>query len=220
MRINQYIAKTTGISRRAADKLIAEQRIKLNNRLAIMGQEVKASDTVTLDDHILTLNTDTTTIMLNKPSGYVSSRQGQGSQTIYDLLPKRFSSLKPVGRLDKDSSGLILLTNDGQLAHRLTHPLFQKLKVYEVQLDKHLTPKDKAAIELGIKLEDGLSKLQIQTKDLKLWTIKMSEGRNRQIRRTFGELGYKVIKLRRIQVGEYNLNGLQSGKHKVLSRLK
>src|SRR5690348_2303384 len=122
MRLNKYIALATGLSRRAADAAIAANRVTVNGHAPEMGQQVTDTDTVALDTKPLKPVVDTTTVMLNKPTGYVSSRAGQGSRTVYDLLPPKLHTLKTVGRLDKESSGLLLLTNDGNLANQLTHP--------------------------------------------------------------------------------------------------
>jgi 23S rRNA pseudouridine2605 synthase len=153
--------------------------------------------------------------MLNKPVGYVCSRDGQGSQTVYDLLPSGLHSLKSVGRLDKDSSGLLLLTNDGNLAHQLTHPSFQKTKVYQVSLDKPLQPLHRQLIsDHGIQLDDGVSQLELERLtdgDDTQWRVRMHEGRNRQIRRTFESLGYDVRRLHRTGFGEFALSGLAMG---------
>jgi 23S rRNA pseudouridine2605 synthase len=216
MRINQFIAQATGCSRRAADTAISEGRVKVNGTVAPLGQSIASTDHVSLDDRPLKLSGQTTTIMLNKPVGYVCSRDGQGSKTIYDLLPSEYHHLKPVGRLDKDSSGLLLLTNDGQLAHQLTHPSFQKAKVYEVELDKPLTPADKAKLEQGIILEDGPSKLSLTPLDTG-WQVTLHEGRNRQIRRTFVALGYQVARLHRTSFGSYHLGSLGSARFFVLA---
>jgi 23S rRNA pseudouridine2605 synthase len=219
MRINKYVALATGLSRRAADQAIQEGRVTINEQLAHLGDSVSASDKVTLDSLPITPAVKTLTIMLNKPAGYVVSRDGQGSQTIYDLLPKEFHSLKPVGRLDKDSSGLLLLTNDGDLANQLTHPSYAKTKVYEVEIDKPLEPLHQQMIsDHGIQLEDGLSKLSLHKLDNAGldWQITMSEGRNRQIRRTFSVLGYEVAQLDRQKFGKYSLQGLQQGQYKAI----
>lgn len=214
MRINKFVALATGMSRRAVDKAIANGRVLLNGRIAKMGQDVTSQDSVRLDNHELVPTTNQT-IILNKPAGYVVSRDGQGNPTIYDLLPRKYHGLKPVGRLDKDSSGLLLLTNDGKLANELTHPSFQKEKVYHVELNQTLTPKDKFKIERGVELEDGKSALQLdgQGKD---WKVTMHEGRNRQIRRTFASLGYTVTKLHRLKFGDYELDVLEIGKTKEI----
>src|SRR4051812_22727125 len=109
MRINKYIAQATGLSRRAADTAIAVGRVLVNQQLPSVGYDVRPDDSVTLDGIAITPAVNTITIILNKPTGYVVSREGQGSKTIYDLLPPEYHTLKPVGRLDKDSSGLLLL---------------------------------------------------------------------------------------------------------------
>lgn len=210
MRLNQYIAQASGLSRRAADTAISEGRVSVNGATATLGQQVTETDSIRLDGQILS-HTSQHTIMLNKPVGYVCSRNGQGSKTIYDLLPAELHHLKPVGRLDKDSSGLLLLTNDGQLAQQLTHPSFEKTKIYEIVLDIPLTASAKQQIEQGIMLEDGLSRLKL-TGEARNWTVTMHEGRNRQIRRTFAALGYTVSKLHRLQFGPYQLKELSSGK--------
>ncbi len=214
MRINRYVASGSGLSRRAADQAIADGRVTVNGQLARTGQEVSADDRIFLDGK--SLQTEALqTIMLNKPTGYVTSRNGQGNQTIYDLLPPDLHHLKPVGRLDKASSGLLLLTNDGDLAQQLTHPSHQKTKVYEVTLDKSLQPLHRQMIsDMGISLEDGPSKLQLERlkegNDL-AWRVTMHEGRNRQIRRTFASLGYTVVTLHRTRFGPYLLHDLAPG---------
>src|SRR3990167_10432422 len=170
MRINKYVALASGMSRRGADEAISDKRITVNGQVALTGQEVAVNDKVTLDRQPITPPKVLQTVVLNKPVGYVCSREGQGSKTIYDLLPPELHHLKPVGRLDKDSSGLLLLTNDGDLAHQLTHPSSQKEKVYEVELNKPLSEMNKVKIESGIEIGDGLSKLDLSGKE-KNWTV-------------------------------------------------
>lgn len=216
MRLNKFLALATGMGRRPADQAVAAGRVHVNGQIATVGQEVGPSDKVTLDGQPLVAQEQTlTTLILNKPTGYVVSRNGQGSKTIYELLPAEYHHLKPVGRLDKDSSGLLLLTNDGQLAHELTHPSRQKQKIYEVTLDKPLAPLHRQMIaDYGVMLDDGPSKFQLerlQSDDETRWRICMHEGRNRQIRRTFAALGYTVMHLHRTQFGSYTLNGLAPG---------
>lgn len=215
MRINKFVALSSGLSRRKADDAIINGRITVNGKAPEQGQSVTPTDTIKLDGVILHAP-KSLTIMLNKPAGYVVSRDGQGSQTIYDLLDSEYQNLNPVGRLDKYSSGLLLMTNDGDLAHTLTHPSKQKIKVYELLLDKPLEPLHHQMItDHGIQLDDGLSKLQLTKKtegDSIAWTVAMHEGRNRQIRRTFEALGYRVTHLHRIKFDNYDLANLKSGK--------
>jgi len=217
MRLNKFIAYATGKSRREADELISDQRIKINKTTAKLGAQVnEIHDEIFLDNQKLTLPTKRTLIMLNKPIGYVSSRnaQSKNAKTLYELLPPRLAKLKTVGRLDKDSSGLILLTDDGDLAFQMTHPKFAKTKIYEIELDQPLAPLHQQMIsDFGVDLPDGNSRFTLEKLDdsRKHWHVTMHEGRNRQIRRTFAALGYTVTTLHRTHFGVYSLGDLPSG---------
>ena len=208
VRLNKHLALLSGLSRRAADSAIADGRVAINGVQANVGQVISGAETITLDGQLLRAQT-LQTILLNKPVGYVVSRNGQGSRTVYDLLPKELHNLKPVGRLDKDSSGLLLLTNDGDLAAQLTHPKYQKIKRYHVTLDHALAPLHRQMIqEYGVQLPDGPSRFtleRLQEGQETAWLVTMHEGRNRQIRRTFSALGYEVVRLYRVQFGNYTL---------------
>lgn len=222
-RLNKFLALHTGISRREADTAIEQGRVLVNGDPARIGQAITDHDTVSLDGQMITRKQSYTYLMLNKPAGYVCSRRRQGdSPTIYELLPGEYHALKPVGRLDRDSSGLILLTDDGDFAHRMTHPSYHKTKVYHVRLDHPLAPLHQQMIsDYGIQLEDGVSQFlisRIEDSDPTnpTYEITMSEGRNRQIRRTFAALGYTVSYLHRTQFGNYQLNSINPGKHEVV----
>lgn len=221
-RLNKYLALQLGISRREADLLIEKGRVKVNNDTATLGSQAGEKDTITVDGNPITSSATLTYILLHKPIGYVCSRRRQGdSPTIYELLPAELHHLKPVGRLDKDSSGLLLLTNDGDFAHQMTHPKFQKTKVYEVSLDHELEPLHQQMIsDHGLMLEDGPSKLilsRLSETNRQRWQVTMGEGRNRQIRRTFAALGYIVTKLHRIQFGPYRVDDLEPGKYREIT---
>lgn len=220
MRLNKYLAMHTNISRREADLLISNQQVKVNGNFAIIGQQIELTDQITIKDIQVSKVTDFTYLMLNKPMGFVCSRRGQGAPTIYELLPEKYKLLKTVGRLDKNSSGLIILTNDGDFSHHMTHPSFYKTKQYKIKLDRLLNVKDKVNIERGVTLEDGPSRLQFvdYDKSQNQYLVKMHEGRNRQIRRTFAALNYSVTELCRIQFGAYWLNKLESGKFKEVTK--
>jgi 23S rRNA pseudouridine2605 synthase len=217
MRLNQYIAAASGMSRRAADQAIIDGRVLIDNQVAVVGQVVEDNSIISIDGLELTPPKQKTTLIINKPVGYVCSRNGQGSRTIYDLLPLQFQNLKSVGRLDKNSSGLLLVTDDGQLANILTHPSFAKLKVYKVLLNRPLERKDQMKIEAGITLDDGQSKLQLkELHSNTTWEVSMHEGRNRQIRRTFAKLGYNVEALKRLTFGDYTLGDLREGSYRII----
>ncbi len=221
-RLNKFLAFQLGVSRRQADNLIAKQKVYINNQPAQLGARIGESDTITINNHIVGGRSRYTYLMLNKPINYVCSRKQQGkTPTIYSLLPDKFHNLKPVGRLDANSSGLLLLTNDGDFAFRMTHPKFKKNKQYNVTLDKELAPLHQQMIaDFGIQLNDGLSKLGLSrqsNQDRHNWIVSMSEGRNRQIRRTFAALGYTVIKLHRTHFGTYKLGMLGVGDYIVIN---
>ena len=216
IRLNKFLAERLGISRRDADEAILAGLVSVNGTEAVLGARVDKNDKVCYNEKIVPHETGFSYIAFNKPVGYVCSRRAQGdAPTLYDLLPKELRVLKTVGRLDKDSSGLILLTNDGDFAFEMTHPKFYKEKVYEVTLDRDLEPLHQQMInDFGVQLEDGISKLglmRLSDDNRKEWHVTMSEGRNRQIRRTFIALGYKVVVLNRIQFGKYQLTGLKPG---------
>lgn len=209
-RLNKFLALQLGVSRRQADELISGGKISINGKKAELGARFLDSDEIKLGDKIISSKKqEFVYLLMNKPRGYVCSRKKQGeNETIYAILPKKYHSLKPVGRLDKDSSGLLLLTNDGDFAFRMTHPKFRKIKEYLVELDASLAPLHQQMItDFGINLPDGKSQLGLERLDdeRKKWKVSMSEGRNRQIRRTFAAVGYEVCELHRTVFGAYFL---------------
>ncbi len=222
-RLNKYLAFHLGLSRREADDLISKGKVLIDNMPIALGARVEEGQTVTVSGKPVAQKENYSYIALNKPRGYVSSRKQQGENpTLYSLLPKEYHALKPVGRLDKDSSGLLLLTDDGDFAFQMPHPKFYKVKTYEVSLSTPLEPLHQQMIsDFGIQLEDGPSKLSLERKDesRKNWTVTMHEGRNRQIRRTFAALGYEVTILHRTSFGNYALNELESGAFQSVKRI-
>ncbi|MBR3144073.1 rRNA pseudouridine synthase [Candidatus Saccharibacteria bacterium] len=254
LRLNKFLAERIGVSRREADDLIASGKILVNDKPAVLGAHIDISDKVCYNNSIVPFETDFLYLAFNKPVGYVCSRRAQGSApTLYDLLPKKYHHLKTVGRLDKDSSGLILLTNDGDFAFQMTHPKFRKNKVYEVELNKPLEPLHQQMIsDYGVMLDDGVSRFKVLKDDFAIplsrnlrdqrgaqeatephndgregagprktvsqnpYVVILSEGRNRQIRRTFAALGYNVTKLHRTTFGKYEIGHLASGKYDII----
>lgn len=216
MRLNKYLAHATGMSRREADLAISAGRVSVNSTKAILGVQINENDTVTFDNKTITRSNKLTYLLLNKPVGYLCSRRSQGgTPTVYSLLPKQYHHLKLVGRLDKDSSGLILLTDDGDFTYRMTHPSFRKIKKYEVKLNEPLEPLHQQMIsDYGVQLPDGKSQFLIEKLNAQSrYTITMHEGRNRQIRRTFTALGYTVTQLHRVSFGNYTLGDIKNGEH-------
>jgi 23S rRNA pseudouridine2605 synthase len=207
-RLNKLLALRLGVSRREADDMIAAGNVMVDGQTAELGTRVISSANIIVNGKPLPETTQVRYVLFNKPVGYVCSRRAQGDNpTIYDLLPADMHILKPVGRLDKDSSGLLLLTNDGDFAHTMTHPSFKKVKIYTVGLDKPLEPLHQQMIsDYGVEIGDGASKLSLERlNDARTeWTVTMREGRNRQIRRTFAALGYEVTRLHRNSFGPYS----------------
>jgi 23S rRNA pseudouridine2605 synthase len=220
VRLNKYLALQLGISRREADEIIEREQVTINGTTATLGARFHPGDTIAVKGDTVTDNTTYQYLMLNKPVGYVCSRRAQGeSPTIYEILPPKYHMLKPVGRLDRNSSGLILLSNDGDFAYRMTHPKFVKTKIYQATLDHDLAPLHQQMIsDYGVQLDDGISKLMLEHLDdnsRKTWKVTMHEGRNRQIRRTFGSLGYEVEKLHRTNFGNYSLGDMKQGDFEI-----
>ncbi|MBR3253263.1 rRNA pseudouridine synthase [Candidatus Saccharibacteria bacterium] len=222
LRLNKFLAERLGVSRREADELIAAGKITINGEKATLGARINRGNIdknlkVCYNGKIVPFETVFLYLAFNKPIGYVCSRRAQGSApTLYELLPKKYHHLKTVGRLDKDSSGLILLTNDGDFAFQMTHPKFRKNKVYEVELDQPLEPLHQQMItDYGVVLDDGPSQFKV-IKDDNHYIVILSEGRNRQIRRTFATLGYTVTKLHRTGFGKYELGDLAPGKYAII----
>lgn len=229
IRLNKFLAERLGISRREADEAIADGRVTIDGQKATLGarlefEKIDKMPKVCYNGNIVPSETDFLYLAFNKPVGYVCSRHAQGSApTLYEILPKEYQKLKSVGRLDKDSSGLILLTNDGDFAFKMTHPKFQKEKQYEVTLDRPLEPLHQQMIsDYGVMLDDGPSKFTVirggSRQDPCSYVAILREGRNRQIRRTFAALGYRVTALHRTTFGPFALTGLAPGKYELIPR--
>lgn len=223
IRLNKFLAERLGLSRREADDIIAAGKVMVNDTVAILGQRIDKNDKVCYNKRVVPFLKGFSYVAFHKPEGYVCSRKAQGdAPTIYEILPEKYRSLKTVGRLDKDSSGIILLTDDGDFAFTMTHPKFVKEKVYEVTLDRALEPLHQQMIaDFGVDLPDGKSRLGLMRLDdgRKNWEVLMHEGRNRQIRRTFAAVGYKVTRLHRTQFGKYRLSGLKPGETAEVEKL-
>jgi 23S rRNA pseudouridine2605 synthase len=217
MRVNKFVASSSNLSRRAADTAVAAGRVKIDGAIAPLGQTVKSQNVVTLDDVALTPLAEHTYLMLNKPAGYISSRARQSSEpTLYELIPKQFSNLRIAGRLDRNSSGLILLSDDGTFIQGVTHPSQGKTKQYELTLSAPLSASQHSRILAGIPLQDGLSFVTILSSHGRSLVVNLSEGRNRQIRRTFGALGLTVERLHRTRMGKFELGDIPSGSWREL----
>jgi pseudouridine synthase len=219
VRINQFVAQASGLSRRAADTAISSGRVTVNGATAAVGVDISGSEAITFDGQPLRLPATHTYVLLNKPTGFVSSRARQGvTPTLYELLPHEFSSLRIAGRLDADSSGLILLTDDGPLIQQITHPSAGKSKEYHLTLTRALTPTELSRLQGGIDMDDGPSHVTVTAQTGRRVTVTLGEGRNRQLRRTFGALGNPILQLHRTRLGGFELGALRSGKWLLISK--
>jgi 23S rRNA pseudouridine2605 synthase len=179
----------------------------------------EAKDRITIDGRVVDIKPQKHVyLMLNKPAGILSTvRDERGRRTVIDILPEKYRNigLHPAGRLDKDSTGLLLMTNDGEFTYRLTHPKFEKEKEYLLQIGAILKPHEISALEKGVELEDGVTHGAV-VKSIKSsppfdYSITLHEGRKRQVRRMFASLGYRVVALRRVREGSLVLGGLAEG---------
>lgn len=222
MRINKYIASSGFCSRRKADELIEAGRVRVNGEVVkLLGYEIRTKDKVSIDNKPLrTMKLEY--YRFYKPTGYITtSSDEKGRKTIYDILPDEMSHLNPVGRLDKDSSGLLILTNDGNLVYELTHPSIKVAKVYRVTVDAFLKVEDLKRLASGIELEKGKiaycdCEIIERKKDETLLEITLYQGMNRQIRRMIEFLGHNVIHLKRIRHATIDLVGLKKGQFKAI----
>ena len=222
MRINKYIASSGFCSRRKADELIEAGRVRVNGEVVrLLGYEIRTKDKVSLDNKPLrTMKLEY--YRFYKPTGYITtSSDEKGRKPIYDILPDEMSHLNPVGRLDKDSSGLLILTNDGNLVYELTHPSIKVAKVYRVTVDAFLKVEDLEKLAGGIELEKGKvaycdCEIIERKKDETLLEITLYQGMNRQIRRMIEYLGHNVVHLKRIRHATIDLTGLKKGQYKPL----
>ncbi len=214
-------------SRRAMADAIKQSRVSVNGVLVESFKQGfdSARDTVSLDGRPVGVpERKHVYIMLNKPVGVLSTtRDDRGRVTVLELLPIEYRELNlyPVGRLDMDSKGLLLLTDDGDLTFRLTHPKFEKEKEYAVILDRRLDPFDKDRFEKGLELEDGFTwptSVKETPGTPHSYNVILHEGRKRQLRRMFGSMGYKVETLQRIRIGKLTLGDLSEGQTRVLSK--
>lgn len=215
MRINQYIATGTGMSRRGADKEIEDGRVKLNGKRAVLGDQVSAGDNVTYKGNpVLQKTGEHTTVILNKPIGFITSRKKDetNAPTVMELLPKELQHLKPVGRLDKESGGLLMLTDDGDLLYKSTHPKFEVEKEYLVEFQERLTAIEFGLWQKGMRLHDGWAKADSIVHEVgNRYRVVLHQGMTRQIRRMAGKTGNAVTKLTRVRSGNNFLGNIKVG---------
>ena len=223
IRLNKYLSNAGICSRREADVLIKTGVVTVNGEIITeMGHKVRPGDQVRYDGE--TINAETKRyVLLNKPKGFITTMDDpMGRKTVMGLVRKACKErVYPVGRLDRDTTGLLLFTNDGDLAKKLTHPLFKARKIYEVELDKNVTSIDLNRLLSGVKLEDGTSRFDaasfLDDHDGRLVGVELHSGKNQIVRRTFEAMGYKVRKLDRVTFAGLTKKDLPRGRYRILS---
>ena len=225
MRINKFLSSLGIASRRAIDKYIEEGRIKVNGVIASTGIDVTEEDEIYIDNKKIETKRieEKVYFMLNKPLEVLSaSSDDRGRKTVVDLI-KTDKRIFPIGRLDYMTSGLILLTNDGELFNRLVHPKSEIYKKYYIKVFGEVKKEEIEELKKGVLLEDGktlpakVSGIKYDKNKTSMY-ISIREGRNRQIRRMIEKFGYKVLMLRREKIGELSLGDLEEGKYRKLTK--
>ncbi len=223
IRLNKYLANAGVCSRREADEYIVAGAVKVNGEVVTeLGTKITRSDEVYFNDQLLSLESKVY-VLLNKPKGFVTTTDDpENRKTVMDLVKSACKErIYPVGRLDRATMGVLLLTNDGDLASKLTHPKYEKRKIYQVWLDKPVAMEHMQAIADGIELEDGEIHADaisyVTEEDLSQVGIEIHSGRNRVVRRIFEKLGYRVIKLDRVYFAGLTKKNLSRGKWRYLT---
>ncbi|MBI3500997.1 MAG: RNA-binding S4 domain-containing protein [Bacteroidetes bacterium] len=223
IRLNKYLANAGICSRREADKFIEAGAVKVNGKIITqLGYKVSPGDKVQFGDNRVQKE-KTVYILLNKPKGYITTTDDERNRaTVLDLIQGVEERIYPVGRLDRNTSGLLLLTNDGELAKTLMHPKYRVPKVYHIVLDKSLKPDDLDKLKNGVELEDGFAKpddiAYVEgTEGRKDIGIEIHSGRNRIVRRMFEHLGYNVVKLDRVLYAGLTKKNISRGKWRFLA---
>lgn len=225
VRIQKYISDCGYTSRRKAEELIKEGAVTVNGKTAQIGDKVDENTcSVKIHNKLIKPEEKKVYVMLNKPTGYLSSvTDDRGRKTVIDLLDGVKERVFPVGRLDYDTEGLIILTNDGEFTYKITHPKHNIKKTYIATLDGIFNEEKSAKLKNGVEIEDYFAKADdikiLNSKDSKSEVrITISQGKNRQVRKMFDKVGYTVIKLKRISIGNLKLGELEKGKYKYLSK--
>jgi 23S rRNA pseudouridine2605 synthase len=220
LRLNRFLASAGIGSRRHCDELIAAGRVTINGKACTdFSAQPAPRDHVKVDGKLVHI-APALTIMLHKPAGFVSTRKDQHARnTVFDLLPKKFSRLFNIGRLDAQTEGLLLLTNDGDLAQRLTHPRYKIEKEYEVTLDRPWDPAFAPKLLRGIFLDGQRAKItRVHSISPTRLRVVLRQGINRQIRRMFEAVGYRVKHLVRVRIGNLRLADLPRGHWRALTK--
>lgn len=219
MRINKVVAERCEVSRRKADQMIRDGRVTANGKTLLLGSMIDEQDEIFVDGSSTVHDKrQRVVIALHKPIGYITTTDATKTDTVMDLVDWQDSRLFPVGRLDVESSGLLLLTNDGKLANELMHPRYEHEKEYEVEVDKELQESDLLQLRHGIVIDSRRTKpAQVLRMSDRRFRIMIQEGRNRQIRHMCEALRYRVLSLKRIRIAGLELGKLKPGMWRLLT---
>ncbi|HIX08655.1 MAG TPA: rRNA pseudouridine synthase [Firmicutes bacterium] len=225
MRINKFLAEQGVASRRGSDEIIAAGRVTINGKVAQAGDDVSGEDVVMLDGKTLSHKVKYEYYLLNKPKGYLCTvSDDKGRKTVMDLLPAGAGRVFPVGRLDYDTEGMLILTNDGDLAYRLTAPQSEIAKTYLVRIEGSITDIQLNRLRAGVEIDRGVMSKKCKvtvTETNKKYTklrVVITEGKNREIRKMFEAVGKQVVFLKRLKIGDLTLTGLDRGAVRRLSQ--
>jgi len=218
IRINRYLYLENISSRREADRLIEDGQVFVNGKVAVLGQKISKDDVVTLSSKAKKKVTSYVYYIVNKPKGIESHNAQDGAKDIVSML-NLGKGVAVVGRLDKDSSGLMLLTNDGRIVDKMLNPKYDHEKEYVVSVDKELKESFKRKIERGVDIEGYITKpAKVRTIGPKTFRIILTEGKKHQIRRMLASLGYTTMSLRRVRIMGIELGNLKDGEHRLLNK--
>lgn len=225
MRINKFLAESGVASRRKCDELIICGHVKVNGKVCELGQDVNPdSDSITVEGKRINKITKYEYYIMNKPKGYICTvSDDKDRKTVMDLLPKNVGRIYPVGRLDYETEGLLILTNDGDLTNRLTHPSNEIPKTYTVKIEGKITDSEIGRLHAGVEIDGQMTKrssvkiVDVDDKFTKL-NITITEGRNREVRKMFESIKKEVVFLKRIKIGDLTLHGLDRGEVRKLSK--
>lgn len=229
MRINKYLSDVTGISRREIDRMIRNCRISVNSKIAVLGEGVEETDLIEIDgERIGKRKKAYTYLILYKPKGVITSRSDdKGRETVMDLLPQKYGHLRPAGRLDFNTEGLLILTDDGDFLNYLIHPQNRVQKIYIAKVFGKLKEGESERLKKGVVVEGEKLKLDkireihyYESRDKSDVEVFISHGKNHEIRNILKAVGHPVITLKRVSIGNLKIFGLKPGEFKLFDKDK
>jgi len=227
LRLNVFVARATGLSRRKADRAVIDGRVTVNGEMVTEpARRVSKNVSVSLDGEKIAIDRDYTWILMNKPRGYITSRADEnGRPTVMEILPDKFGRLFPVGRLDIDTTGVLLFTDDGQTTQKLLHPKYGVPRKYRVEISGKLTEEEKEVASRGVIIDGrraipGELELVGRSRTGEIYEIEFSEGRYHEVKKFFAMLGHEVTRLERVSFAGITIGKLNPGEWRTLSKIE